>query len=135
MHAMQTQDLELAPITSRPADDTRDVRAAFPIHRGGGAESTSAVYFELAPGMRLGAHTDSAEEVLVVLEGEVEAIVRDERTRISAGGFAVVPANAPHDVRNAGEGTARVLGLFSSGAMIAEFEDEFSVAGGEPTRY
>jgi quercetin dioxygenase-like cupin family protein len=133
MQAIDTRELELAEIRS-PGDETRDVRAAFPIHWQTGSTSTSMVYFELAPGMHLGAHTDSAEEVLVVLEGEVEATVGSETARIAAGGVAVVPAMEPHDVSNAGTTVARVAGIFGANATAAVFEEEFSVMGMEPTR-
>ena len=124
MHSIQTQDLELAP--ARHRDDAENVvRAAWPVHRGTGARSTAAVLFELDHGMRLGTHTDSAEEVLVVLEGEVDVVAGGERRRVSAGGMAVVPAEVPHDVVGAGAGTARVTGVFSSSTIVSVFDDEW----------
>ncbi len=133
MQTIDTTNLELAQISS-PGDETREVRAAFPIHWQTGATSTAMVYFELEPGMHLGVHTDSAEELLVVFEGEVEATIGDETGRLSAGGVAVVPAMEPHDVRNVGTTTARVAGVFGANALVAMFEEEFSVMGMEPTR-
>jgi quercetin dioxygenase-like cupin family protein len=133
MQAIDTSTLELADISS-PGDETREVRAAFPIHWQTGATSTAMVYFELEPGMHLGTHTDSAEELLVVLEGQVEATVSEESARLAAGGVAVVPAMEPHDVSNVGSATARVAGIFGANATAAVFEKEFSVMGTEPTR-
>lgn len=133
MQAIDTRQLELAEISS-PGDETREVRAAFPIHWQTGSASTAMVYFELEPGMHLGTHTDSAEEVLVVIDGEVEATVGSESGRLPAGGVAVVPAMEPHDVRNVGATTARVAGIFGANATAAVFEEEFSVMGMEPTR-
>jgi quercetin dioxygenase-like cupin family protein len=124
MHAVQTQSLPLASAHHR-ADETNVVRAAWPLSRETGSRSTAAVYFELDPGMRLGAHTDSAEEVLVVLAGEVEVVVGDERRRVGAGGLAVVPAEVPHDVIGAGPGTARVAGVFSASTIVSVFDDEW----------
>jgi quercetin dioxygenase-like cupin family protein len=89
------------------------------------ARAAPAVYFELERGKRLGRHTDSAEEVLVVLAGEVDVIVGDERRRLQAGGMAVVPAEAPHDVIGAGDGTARVTGVFPSRTVVSVFDDEW----------
>jgi quercetin dioxygenase-like cupin family protein len=83
MRTVDIGKLELAEISS-PTDETREVRAAFPIHWQSGATSMAMVYFELEPGMHLGTHTDSAEELLVVLEGEVEATVGSEAGRLSA---------------------------------------------------
>ena len=124
MHSVQTQQLDLLPAHHRD-DEANVVRAAWPVHRGTGSRSTAAVYFELDPGMRLGRHTDSGEELLVVLAGDVDVIVGDERRRVAAGGMAVVPAEVPHDVVGAGDGTARVTGVFPSSTVVSVFDDEW----------
>jgi quercetin dioxygenase-like cupin family protein len=86
VHTVQTGQLDLVPAHHR--DDEANVgRAAWPVHHGTGSRSTAAVYFELDRGMRLGRHTDSAEELLVVRAGEVDVIVGDERRRVTAGGM------------------------------------------------
>lgn len=124
MHAIQTREIELVPAHHR--DDTGNVvRAAWPVHRGTGARSTAAVYFELDRGVGLGCHTDSAEEVLVVLAGEVDVVAGGERRRLTAGGIAVVPAEMPHDVVGAGDGIARVTGVFPSNTIVSVFDDEW----------
>lgn len=133
MHTVSLNELELASISS-PGDPTREVRAAFPVHREHGAASTAVVYFTLEPGMHLGRHVDSAEELLIVLEGKVEASVGDESARIQAGGMALVPALVGHDVRNVGSTTARVCGVFSANTMVAVFDEPFSVMGMAPIR-
>jgi quercetin dioxygenase-like cupin family protein len=124
MYSVQTAELELIPAHHRD-DSDNVVRAAWPVHRGTGARSSAAVLFELERGMRLGRHTDSAEEVLVVLEGDVEIVVGDERRRASAGTIAVVPAEVPHDVIGAGDTPARVTGVFSSNTIVSVFDDEW----------
>lgn len=96
---------------------------AFPIHAGTGSAASAAVYFELEPGAAVGMHTDSAEELLVVLEGSAEATVGDERGALEAGDVAVVPASVPHDVRNVGAGLLRVLGTFAGSAVVHVFEE------------
>jgi quercetin dioxygenase-like cupin family protein len=120
MHIAHTQDTELLA-AHHAGDEDNVVRAAWPVHEGTGARSTAAVYFELAPGTRLGTHTDSAEEVLVVLEGEVDITVGDERARARAGSLAVVPAEMPHDVA-AVDGPAKVAGVFSANTIVSVFE-------------
>jgi quercetin dioxygenase-like cupin family protein len=104
------------------SDPTAGIRINFPIDAQTGAASTAAVYFELAPVQHIGTHTHSAEEILFVLEGEAEAVVGGERGRLSKEEMAVVPANAPHDLYNVGEGTLRVVGFFSSAAVVTIFE-------------
>ena len=124
MHTVQTQQLDLLPAHHRD-NETNVVRAAWPLSRSTGSRSTAAVYFELDRGTRLGRHTDSAEEVLVVLAGEVDVIVGNEHQRVTAGGLAVVPAEVPHDVVGTGEETARVAGVFSEKTIVSVFDDEW----------
>jgi len=128
MEAMQTQELELLQI-GWESDPENAIRFGWPIYRDTGAKSTAVVYFELDPGMELVRHTDSAEEVLVVLEGEVEATVGEETGRVGPGGLVLVPALEPHGARNVGETTARVVGLFSSNTIVSVFDDAFTGIG------
>ena len=111
-----------SPSPSRHLHPTAGIRINFPIDAQTGAASTAAVYFELDPEQHIGRHTHSAEEILFILEGEAEAAVGDERGRLSKEEMAVVPANAPHDLYNVGEGTLRVVGFFSSAAVVTIFE-------------
>ena len=103
-------------------DPTMRVRFNFPFYVGTGTKNTAVVYFELEPGCRLGTHTDSAEEILLILEGTAEATVGDERGRVSAGEMAVVPAMVPHALRNVGDETVRVDGFFSSNVIVSTFD-------------
>jgi quercetin dioxygenase-like cupin family protein len=103
-------------------DPTMRVRVNFPFYVGSGAKNTAVVYFELEPGHRLGTHTDSAEEILLILEGEAEATVGDEQGRVSAGDMALVPAMVPHALRNVGDETVRVVGFFSSNVIVSTFD-------------
>ena len=122
MIAVQTQERELFEAWSE-TDESRRMKADFPIFSGVGAASTSVVYFELEPGHHCGAHTDSAEEVVLILEGEAEAVVGDERGRLSTGGLALVPALVSHDVINVGDTTLKIVGFFSSAVTVSVFDD------------
>jgi quercetin dioxygenase-like cupin family protein len=128
MLAVQLTDRELVDISSE-TDETRRIRVDFPISSVAGAASTSVVYFELEPGEHTGMHTDSAEEIVLVLSGTAEAIVGDERGELNAGGLGLVPALVPHEVRNIGEDTLRVVGFFSSGIVVSVFDDPLMPAG------
>jgi mannose-6-phosphate isomerase-like protein (cupin superfamily) len=105
------------------------IRVAFPWHSAVGTGNTAAVLFELEPGSMLATHQDSADEALHILEGEGEAVVGDERAFVRAGQVAVVPAMAHHSVRNTGERTLRVLGVFSSATLVATFEQPLAADG------
>ena len=128
MIAMQLQDRDLIAVHS-DTDETRNLRFDFPISSAAGAASTSVVYFELEPGEHTGMHTDSAEETVLVLAGRVEATVGDESGELSAGGIGLVPALVPHDVRNIGDETVRVVGFFTSNVVVSVFEDAMMPVG------
>jgi quercetin dioxygenase-like cupin family protein len=103
-------------------DPTMRIRVNFPFFLGTGTKSTAVVYFEIEPGYRLGTHTDSAEEILLILEGEAEVTLGDERGQVSAGEMALVPAMVPHGMRNVGEERVRVVGFFSSNVVVSTFD-------------
>src|SRR4051794_10104408 len=122
MHTINTRALEL--MTAGIASDPRaQVRVEFPISNDTGAEASSVVYFEIAPGDRLASHTDSAEEILYIVAGEAEATVGDEVGRVSAGDLALVPAMAPHALRNVGDEIVRVVGFFAGETVTSTFEE------------
>ena len=121
MIGAKISELELLEV-SYEDDPTMRVKVNFPFYVGTGTKDTAVVYFELEPGHRLGSHTDSAEEILLILEGEAEATVGDEQGRVSAGEMAVVPAMVPHALRNVGDETVRVVGFFSSNVVMSTFD-------------
>lgn len=120
MLAANVNDLTLSELET-PADPTMGARYVFPIYAATGSAATAVVYFEVAPGKRLGRHTDSSEEVLYVVEGEGEATVGEERSPISAGSLAVVPALVPHDICNTGSTPLKVVGFFAGSALMHTF--------------
>lgn len=115
-------DFELAPTVPGR-------RVSFPLHSATGTASTAAVLFELDPGAELPMHTDSAEELLVVVQGTAEARVGDEVGRITQHQVALVPPMAPHALRNIGDDVLRVLGTFSSSTVVSTFDRPFEPGG------
>jgi quercetin dioxygenase-like cupin family protein len=110
-------------------DPTLRGRLSLPMHTGNGAASCAVTYFEHEPGEHHGRHTDSAEEVVLVLNGEADMTAGDERMRLAADGIALVPATVPHDLRNAGQGRLLVVGFFSSAAVISHFDETLAPFG------
>ncbi len=104
-------------------DGAMRIACDFPFYAATGNESSSLVYFEIEPGHYLGTHTDSAEEIVLVLSGTVEASLGDETGRLSAGQAVLIPAMVPHGVRNVGNETARCVGFFSA-AVVESFFDQ-----------
>jgi quercetin dioxygenase-like cupin family protein len=122
MQTVQIDELELFEGWSQ-SDPGMRVRAGFPISSGTGTKSTTVVYFELEPGEHLGSHTDSAEEVLLIVSGSGEATIGEEEVAVRMGTLAVVPALVPHSVKNTGEETLRVVGFFSSSTVLSIFAE------------
>jgi quercetin dioxygenase-like cupin family protein len=131
MQAVQIDELELFDGWSQ-SDTGMRVRAGFPISSGTGTKSTAVVYFELEPGEHLGSHTDSAEEILLVLEGKGEATIGEEQAVVQAGTLAVVPALMSHSVKNIGDERLRIVGFFSSSTVLSVFDEPMEPFG---TRY
>jgi quercetin dioxygenase-like cupin family protein len=128
MHVVDLRTIETMDIESA-LDPARRVRVAFPISSASGTASSASVYFEVDPGDHVGVHTDSAEELLIILEGAAEALVGDELGRAEAGQVVVVPAMVRHDLTNVGDGVLRVLGTFSSSTVVATFEEPLAPDG------
>ena len=128
---MQTVDLITMDLMEGwfDGDPTVHFRANFALSGGNGAAGLAAVQVVLQPGQALGEHTDSPEELLIVLSGEVELTVGEERARAGAGVMAVVPAMVPHNIRNVGDGTARIVGFFPSPTVVATFVEPIQPIG------
>ena len=122
MFAVDLDDFELAP--AGPG-----LRVSFPFHSSSGTASTASVLFELDPGAELPVHTDSAEELLVVVHGTAEARVADEIGLLRTHEVALVPPMAPHGLRNVGDDVLRVFGTFSSSTVVSTFERPFEPGG------
>ena len=73
-------------------------------------------WVEIDPGKKNPLHLHpNSEEVLVLLEGELDHSIGDAVHRLTPGGAIVVPANTPHDGRNVGDVTARMLVSYPTG--------------------
>ena len=67
------------------------------------------VDMHIPPGGGPPPHRHDFEESFTVLEGEIEAIFRGERSNLHAGQTMSIPANAPHSFTNASGAAARLL--------------------------
>lgn len=128
---MITVDLNNLELTELWGKDQPNIhnRSTFPLGGPLGTENSAMVYFELDPGDSLGRHTDSVEEVLIILEGNVEVSVGEEKGELSRAEAAVVPTMVPHDLRNIGDETARVIGFFGAPSWVASFDVAFEPGG------
>src|SRR5687768_11440781 len=122
MFTFDLNDFELAPMAP-------GLRVSFPLHSATGTASTATVLFELDPGAELAVHTDSAEELLIILQGSAEARVGDELGLLEKDQVALVPPMAPHGLRNIGDDVLRVFGTFSASTVVSTFEQPFEEDG------
>lgn len=97
----------------------RHVTRNFALFSAAGTKSGSVVYFELEPECELGTHTDSAEEIVYIVDGTVEITIGKEKNQISRSEHGVVPIMGPHNFRNVGSNTAKVIGFFSSPNIVS----------------
>lgn len=125
MIKVDLNELELNEFTC-PEDTLQHCRATFPLIGGHGSQNLASVYVELEQGDVLGRHTDSAEELLIVLEGEVLVTIGLESSTLNKGCLALVPKMMPHDLKNIGSASAKVLGVFGGvNNIVATFEKEW----------
>jgi quercetin dioxygenase-like cupin family protein len=121
-------NLELDETRSKD-DDSLRAPTAYPISWESGARGSAVVYFELEPGCHLGMHAHSAEEVVLVVSGAVDASVGDEERRLAAGSLALVPAATRHDVRCVGPEKARCVGFFPAAAVQTIYDQPLEPDG------
>src|SRR4051812_29934632 len=89
---------------------------------GTGARASGSSILEVPRGCRLPRHTDSAEETIVVTAGRASVTVGDDDRTVAAGEIAVVPADLPHEVRNAGDQPLRFVAVYAAPDVITTYE-------------
>lgn len=103
------------------------------------AASSALVHFTLEPDGSVPLHTDSAEEVVLVLGGAVEVCIDKECRALNAGGLVFISALRPHSIRNVGSDSAQLLGFFAGANVVSTFDEPlmpwdmqvFTVEGGD----
>jgi mannose-6-phosphate isomerase-like protein (cupin superfamily) len=93
-------------------------------------EGCGSSILEVDPGCRLPRHTDSAEELVVVVSGTASVTVGDEDGEVAAGGVALVPERVPHEVRNAGGEVLRFVAVYASADVTTTYEVDVQPDGG-----
>lgn len=121
MIAFRLDELQLNDFWHNESQRARG-KGAFPLVGVPGTESSGMVYFEIAPGDNLALHTDSPDEILIVLGGTARATVGDETGELPAGSVAFIPGMVPHGFENIGDDTLRCLGVFPDSDVVSTFE-------------
>jgi quercetin dioxygenase-like cupin family protein len=135
MKSIDLEGLDLMEVWSKPDPDSR-VRFTFPISGQTGATRSSVAYAELPVGGSIPYHVDSANEVLLVLDGTVEIDVAGETELVPSGRLVQIPRETKHRVTNPGQRRARLVHFFDEAADVVVFDDPLmpldrSVLGGE----
>lgn len=71
-------------------------------------ERAMLTYYEIQPRSRFDAHRHEAEQITLVLEGELVFEVEGKETRVGPGEVIALPSNVPHAVWTTGEPTRAV---------------------------
>lgn len=130
MVTVNLNKLELNELMAKE-DEKQHCKATFPLLGAHGAQKLATVYFELEPGDNIGRHTDSAEEILLLVQGNVHATIGEETAEMSEGSMALVPVMVPHDIKNTGNTTAKILGIFGGANHIEATFDKGWLPEGE----
>lgn len=76
-----------------------------------GATEAEVWEARMVPGASTPPHSHDAEEIVVVIEGAIEANVSDETSTVSAGEVLIVPAGTVHQLRNVAKGETRKIAV------------------------
>jgi quercetin dioxygenase-like cupin family protein len=110
---VNVDSLETFELTSSTTDDAKWVGQFF-AYGGSGADQSTAIYFAMPPGKRLGRHTDTAEETQYVLSGTGELLLDEGSKPVRAGDVFVLGEGTAHDLRNTGSDDLQIIAFFSA---------------------
>lgn len=106
------EDLQTVTLRSTASDQVAWVGGYF-AYGGRKAEQSCTIYFAVPPGLRLGKHTDTAEETQYVLSGSGDLLLDGGPRPIKSGDVFVLNEGTAHDLHNTGSEDLRVLAFFS----------------------
>ena len=122
MESIDLSKLELLEVWPK-SDPARRIRFTFPISAETGATRSSVAYAELPSGGAIPRHRDSANEVALVLDGQVEFEVNGASEPVPAGRLVQIPSTSKHHVMNVGAETARLVFFFDEAADVVTFDE------------
>ena len=82
-----------------------------------GAESLSVGDVTVAPGGQVPTHIHPTEEAMVILEGELQAVLGDEVIDVKEGQVVLAPAGVRHGFVNKSSASARIMAIFPTANM------------------
>lgn len=110
--ALNVDAVETVSLSSSATDDAAWVGGYF-AYGGSGSEQSTAIYFAIPPGKRLGRHYDTAEETQFFIGGSGELLLDGGAKPVRKGDLIVLTEGTTHDLHNTGTEDLRVIGFFS----------------------
>ena len=114
--------LELAEFHAADEDKVRWTGAFFS-YGDAGSSLSATIYFAIAPGERLGGHTDTTEETQFIAGGSGELLLDEGSRPMATGDIIVLPEGTWHDLVNTGDEPLQVIGFFSAPAVNQHWDD------------
>ncbi len=113
-------------------------QGVFVAYSGRGADQTTTIVFEIAPGNRLGWRTDQTEETQDIVAGTGELRRDDATFPVGPGSEFVLPTNVRHDLINTGTEILRCIAFFGATMFTQKFDELMQPVGshvlGTPNR-
>ena len=82
-----------------------------------GADSLTVADLTLSPASKVPTHIRPTEEAMVILEGELDAILGDQVIKVTAGQTVLAPAQVRHGFVNRSSAPARLMAIFPTAHM------------------
>lgn len=83
-----------------------------------GSEQLSVIHQKMESGQSNPKHTQTTEEVMVMLSGYVDLVVGDQEVSLAAGDAIIVPACVPHAIVNSSGSSAEWLIVSPAGMQF-----------------
>jgi quercetin dioxygenase-like cupin family protein len=103
-------------------DPSQRFAVIFPVSPDMGAKTSSVAYYIIEPGRHTGVHSDNAEEVVFITEGQGEVFTLGRVEPLEAGKFVVFPSGVEHDVYAHGGVALRLLSFYPVPEMVTTFQ-------------
>lgn len=78
-----------------------------------GTQQATLLYSIISPGYSTGLHTHDGDEFQYIVSGRGEGAVGDKKSPVEADMVIYSPAGVPHEVRNTGEETLKMICFFA----------------------
>ncbi len=102
----------------------------FPLSEEQGTEAGTIAYYEFEPGRHSGLHSDNAEELVYVLEGEGEVFVSGIQVPLEIGRFTFFKRGVQHDIYAYGKTPLRLMSFFPTNVVESTFAMNVFPMGG-----